>query len=193
MAQDETAKDAGRLSLTALDLLAQAEEQQKPGLLARMCWALCQCVMDNEYQETFSNEDSQDDQCFLPPQSPRYAGRVTLILDLDETLIHSSVSAPAQYDFSFILESEDNEVFVAVRPGVSEFLERMAELFEVVIFTASMQGYADPLIDQIDPYGCVSTRLFRPCCRLLPFGYLKDLGRLGRNLQKVIIIDVMDT
>lgn len=190
MALEDGQRDQSRMSITAMELIGKKEEEPKMGILARMCWAVCQCVMDNDYQETLSFDESFEDQPFLSPQPSCFVGRITLVLDLDETLIHSSLSPLPKYDFSFPLDSDNSEVFIAIRPGVPTFLSRMSELFEVIIFTASMQGYADPLIDHIDPCGWVSARLFRQHCRLLPFGYLKDLGRLGRNLNKVIIVDV---
>lgn len=65
----------------------------------------------------------------------------------------------------------------------------MAKYFEVVVFTAAMQDYADWVLDQIDPLKYVKYRLYRQ--HAVPEGenYVKDISRLGRNLEKVIIVD----
>jgi carboxy-terminal domain RNA polymerase II polypeptide A small phosphatase len=76
----------------------------------------------------------------LPPISPMYAGRRTLILDLDETLVHSSFKPIPGPDFIVPVEIESHwhHFHVLKRPGVDLFLKRMATLYEVVVFTASL-------------------------------------------------------
>jgi len=100
----------------------------------------------------------------------------TLVLDLDETLVHYfEVDGLGNYD---------------VRPGTHEFLERMNQLgYEVVVFTAATQDYADWVIDQIDANKLIHHRLYRQ--HALPWGpiFVKDLSRLGRELNHILIID----
>ena len=48
-----------------------------------------------------------------------------------------------------------------VRPGCERFLREMYEHYELVIFTAAMQDYADWVIDQIDPDRFIKYRLYR--------------------------------
>jgi len=52
-------------------------------------------------------------------------------------------------------------VYVLVRPGAKEILEELAEYYELVIFTASLDKYANPLLDKLDPYGHIDYRLYR--------------------------------
>ncbi len=59
------------------------------------------------------------------------------MLDMDETLIH-------------YYENNGDGAF-RVRPGCQQFLKEMSELYEVGIFTAAMQDYADWVLDSIDP------------------------------------------
>jgi CTD small phosphatase-like protein 2 len=61
----------------------------------------------------------------------------TLVLDLDETLIHYIESS---------VHSGENGHFL-IRPGAREFLNKMNEHYEIVIFTAAVQDYADWVID----------------------------------------------
>ena len=116
----------------------------------------------------------------------------TLVLDLDETLVHSGFNPfPYPSDVVIQLEFENliHDIHVLVRPGVSEFLQLMAEKYEIVIFTASLSKYADPLLDIIDKNGYCSFRLFREHCTMINNAYVKDLKRLGRDLKDIIIVD----
>eukprot|EP00826_Nyctotherus_ovalis_P057155 TRINITY_DN7807_c0_g2_i1.p1 TRINITY_DN7807_c0_g2~~TRINITY_DN7807_c0_g2_i1.p1 ORF type:complete len:436 (-),score=69.90 TRINITY_DN7807_c0_g2_i1:145-1452(-) len=65
----------------------------------------------------------------------------------------------------------------------------MSARYEVIIYTASLSIYANPLIDQLDPCNHTTHRLFREHCTFLSSSYVKDLGRLGRDLKDVIIVD----
>lgn len=60
-----------------------------------------------------------------------------------------------------------------------------------MVFTASHRGYADKVIDLLDPEGTlVSHRLFREHCFKSKQGvYVKDLRILGRPLDQVLIVD----
>lgn len=110
----------------------------------------------------------------LPPSSNPEV--YTLVLDLDETLVHYfEHDGMGNYD---------------IRPGMHEFLERMNQLgYELVIFTAATQDYADWVIDQIDPNKLIHHRLYRQ--HALPWGpiFVKDMSRLGRDLDRTLIID----
>jgi RNA polymerase II subunit A small phosphatase-like protein len=127
----------------------------------------------------------------LGPQTGKNIGRPTLVLDLDETLVHSSfrVVPGAHIVISVEIEGENHQVYVRIRPGCDEFLLRMAELYEIVIYTASMSKYANPLLDKLDKANVSAWRLFREACTRLSSGYVKDLSRLGRDLKRTIIID----
>lgn len=61
--------------------------------------------------------------------------------------------------------------------------------FEVVVFTASLAKYADPLLDLMDKDGLVRWRLFRESCCPYEGNYVKDLNCLGRDLSSTIIVD----
>lgn len=132
---------------------------------------------------------------YLPPQSPEKAGKKTLVLDLDETLVHSSVKRTLEAEFSVNVTTGPmkGRVYVKKRPGLDEFLRKSAELYELVVFTASLACYAGPVLDILDPNHRISHRLYREHCVLVNGEYVKDLSRLGRDMSKVIIIDVLIT
>lgn len=111
----------------------------------------------------------------LPPVEPHLKGRKCLILDLDETLVHSSFKILNQADFTIPVEIEGqyHNVYVIKRPGVDTFMKRVGELYEVVVFTASVSKYGDPLLDQLDIHHVVHHRLFRESCYNHQGNYVK--------------------
>ncbi|WVZ14141.1 hypothetical protein V8G54_011707 [Vigna mungo] len=116
---------------------------------------------------------------------------VTLALDLDETLVHSS-PFPHDADFSFtiISDGKSSTVYVRKRPFLEEFLEKVSEMFEVVIFTASHSSYSAKLLDVLDPHKKIfAQRFYRDSCKWEDGHCLKDLTVLSTDLAKVFIID----
>lgn len=130
-------------------------------------------------------------QYLLPPQKGTNVGKKTLVLDLDETLVHSSFKPVPNADFIIPVEIDNqiHQVYVLKRPGVDQFLKSMGEKFELVVFTASLSKYADPVLDLLDKDKIVGARLFREACSNHKGNYVKDLGRLGRDIRHVIIVD----
>jgi len=118
-------------------------------------------------------------------------GKKCLVLDLDETLVHSSFRPTSQADYIIPVEIEGtiHNVYVAKRPGVDEFLRVLAEHYEIVVYTASLSKYADPLLDQLDVHRVIRHRLFREHCVRHEGSYVKDLSTLNRDLSQTIIID----
>ncbi|GAB2287631.1 hypothetical protein Dimus_022003 [Dionaea muscipula] len=117
---------------------------------------------------------------------------VTLVLDLDETLVHSTLEHCEDADFTFTVfyNMKEQTVYVKKRPYLRIFLERVAEKFEIIVFTASQSIYAAQLLDILDPDGKLfSGRAYRESCIFSDGTYTKDLTVLGVDLAKVIIID----
>ena len=111
---------------------------------------------------------------FLPPINPKY--KYTLVLDMDETLIH--------YFFTHI-----NGMFF-VRPYCFEFLRELNDLYEIVTFTAGTKDYADNILNILDiDNNIIKYRLYRQHVTIIGCSVYKDLSKLGRDLRKVIIID----
>ncbi|KAI1103595.1 NIF-domain-containing protein [Jackrogersella minutella] len=142
-------------------------------------------------EETSVDVEQGQPKFLLPPIEPRLKGRKCLVLDLDETLVHSSFKILHQADFTIPVEIEGNfhNVYVIKRPGVDQFMKRVGELYEVVVFTASVSKYGDPLLDQLDIHKVVHHRLFRESCYNHQGNYVKDLSQVGRDLKDTIIID----
>uniref|UniRef100_A0A8C3P5H3 protein-serine/threonine phosphatase n=1 Tax=Chrysemys picta bellii TaxID=8478 RepID=A0A8C3P5H3_CHRPI len=127
----------------------------------------------------------------LPEIKAQDASKLCVVIDLDETLVHSSFKPVNNADFIIPVEIDGimHQVYVLKRPYVDEFLRRMGELFECVLFTASLAKYADPVADLLDKWGAFRARLFRESCVFHRGNYVKDLSRLGRDLSRIIIVD----
>ncbi|XP_048868371.1 CTD small phosphatase-like protein isoform X3 [Brienomyrus brachyistius] len=127
----------------------------------------------------------------LPEMNISDYGKKCVVIDLDETLVHSSFKPISNADFIVPVEIDGtvHQVYVLKRPHVDEFLQKMGELFECVLFTASLAKYADPVADLLDQWGVFRARLFRESCVFHRGNYVKDLSRLGRELKNVIIVD----
>ncbi len=127
----------------------------------------------------------------LPPVSPLFKGRKCLVLDLDETLVHSSFKYLRSADFVIPVDIDSmvHDVYVVKRPGVDEFMKAVGQLYEVVVFTASVSRYGDPLLDILDTSNSVHHRLFRENCYNYQGNFIKNLSQLGRDLKDIIILD----
>lgn len=127
----------------------------------------------------------------LPPAEESQSGKKCLVLDLDETLVHSSFrpTPNADYIIPIVIDNATYNVYVKKRPGVDDFLNELAPLYELVIYTASLSKYADPLLDRLDPQHAISYRLYREHCVCHHGSYVKDLSRLDRDLSQLIFID----
>ncbi|XP_040496590.1 carboxy-terminal domain RNA polymerase II polypeptide A small phosphatase 1 isoform X3 [Ursus maritimus] len=130
-------------------------------------------------------------QYLLPEAKAQDVDKICVVIDLDETLVHSSFKPVNNADFIIPVEIDGvvHQVYVLKRPHVDEFLQRMGELFECVLFTASLAKYADPVADLLDKWGAFRARLFRESCVFHRGNYVKDLSRLGRDLRRVLILD----
>ncbi|OAD78337.1 hypothetical protein PHYBLDRAFT_154365 [Phycomyces blakesleeanus NRRL 1555(-)] len=127
----------------------------------------------------------------LPPLTVADQTKKCLVLDLDETLVHSSFKVIPNPDFVVPVEIDNqfHNVYVLKRPGVDEFMRRMGEIYEIVVFTASLSKYADPVLDILDIHKVVTHRLFRESCFNHRGTYVKDLSQLGRDLESTMILD----
>eukprot|EP00667_Euglena_gracilis_P015085 EG_transcript_15687 len=148
--------------------------------------------INNKMAENLSPVRASDYLSLLPPVEDRFSSRICLVLDLDETLVHSSFKPVTVPDLVIPVEIKGNihQVYVRKRPCLEEFMKRVSQLFEVVVFTASLAEYADPLMDELDVDGhLVQHRLFREHCSNTNGLFVKDLSLLGRPLQRIVIID----
>lgn len=128
------------------------------------------------------------------PRSKADAGKKTLIVDIDETIIHCEEDPTKPYDIMLPIEIENGgtaEAYITIRPYAISFLKRMAKHFEIIAFTASHESYADVVLDEIDPgREIIRHRLYRKnCIEIHENIYAKDLRIINRDLSSMVLVD----
>lgn len=129
---------------------------------------------------------------FVLPRKAADAPSMSLVLDLDETLVHCSVEPIGNADLTFpvVFNGVEYTVYVRKRPNFQHFMEQIAGRYEVIIFTASQQVYAEKLLNILDPENkYIDHRLYRDSCLCVEGNYLKDLTALGRDLSQTVLVD----
>ncbi|PWY81835.1 NIF domain protein [Aspergillus heteromorphus CBS 117.55] len=155
----------------------------------------------------------------IPPRVPSYTANLrspkspqkTLVLDLDETLIHSlakggrmssghmvevKLTAPMTTALTpggpptTLGPQHPILYYVHKRPHCDDFLRKICKWYKLVIFTASVQEYADPVIDWLEQERkYFQARYYRQHCTLRNGAYIKDLSSVEPDLSKVMILD----
>ena len=106
----------------------------------------------------------------------------TLVLDLDETLIHFKANP-----------NNEESGTIKIRPYLYQFLDKIKKYYELVVFTAATQEYADPIINALEANKkYFDYRLYRDHTIIIDNDFVKDLSKLGRDLSKIIIVDNME-
>lgn len=197
----QVGRDSGQNAASARE--EEDMDERGSGWLAKLKRAIC-CFSfvlgDVQERDMYMNENDPSmelaDVCRWPepvigPQSKEDEGKKTLILDLDETLVHSSFRPVPSPDFVIPVEIDGRnvDVYVIKRPYVDEFLKAVGPRFEVVVFTASLGKYADPLLDLLDIHKVIKWRLFREACYPFEGSYVKDLQCMGRDPKSMILVD----
>ena len=107
--------------------------------------------------------------------------KFSLILDLDETLISFKID-----------ESQQNKGILKFRPGLDEFLKSVKQNYEIIVFTSATQQYADPIENEIENnIKYFDVRLYRQHTIIHDNHFVKDISRIGRPLDKILIVDNM--
>lgn len=146
----------------------------------------------NEMSSLTQQKNNQ--KALLPPN---VSGKPTLILDMDEHLIHSCEMNGFHKNMTTgtIITinravGQNLRLNMRERPYLRTFLSVISEHFELVLFTAGEESYARKVIEIIDPDNYISHHLFRKHCTAYnSFIYVKDLKRLGRDMTRLAIMD----
>ena len=117
-----------------------------------------------------------------------------LVLDLDETLVHSSMESIGQE--SIELSAAGSTFYTLLRPGVREFLEHVSKKFDCTIWSTGMQAYLESVWDYINVDGF---KLWgRDYCKPIevhdgrePFE--KPLRQITEDLTEIILVDNTST
>ncbi|KAL2836163.1 NLI interacting factor-like phosphatase-domain-containing protein [Aspergillus pseudoustus] len=156
----------------------------------------------------------------IPSRLPSYtatgrmAARIpqkTLVLDLDETLIHSLAKGGRMSSGHMVEVKLATPMTTALAPGAppttlgpqhpilyyvhkrphcDDFLRKICKWYKLVVFTASVQEYADPVIDWLEQERkYFQARYYRQHCTFRNGAYIKDLSSVEPDLSQVMILD----
>jgi Dullard-like phosphatase family protein len=117
--------------------------------------------------------------------------KLSVVLDLDETLVHASLVRPPTYDVELPLAYGGHPVVVYVqkRPGADEFFHTVCREFDVFVYTASVIEYAAPVVKSLLPCFPRERILTREHCSLVNGIIVKDLRLFGRDLSRIVLVD----
>ena len=107
--------------------------------------------------------------------------KFSLVLDLDETLISLDRD-----------KTKENKAILKFRPGLLDFLSKIKKYYEIIVFTSATKEYADQIedvIEQNEKY--FDFRLYREHTLSFKNEFIKDISRIGRSLDKILIVDNM--
>ena len=154
----------------------------------------------------FKPEDSQTKQRFYNKSSryknnkPSYSNKqnegqknLTVILDLDNTLISSFILSPNSSicDFLFTLQDFPEMIGVVKRPNVDSFLMKLSSIATIYLFTSAEREYATKIVNEIDPMGIYFTKIFtrENCIQIDDKKYKKDYSICKTNMSRTLIVD----
>lgn len=148
------------------------------------------CLKLKDYKE---NEDYEDELMCKAFQLGKAHKPKTLIFDMDETLVAAKFEGrvPPGFEQTFKFCFKECDILVRLRPYVIDCLEKLANFYEILVFTAGEQEYADHILDYIDPdHKIFFRRLYRHDCIQVEGFYVKDLDIiLDRDKKNMIIVD----
>ncbi|XP_077239184.1 haloacid dehalogenase-like hydrolase (HAD) superfamily protein [Tasmannia lanceolata] len=161
--------------------------------------------------ETLVPAHHEDEGDFDDQNHDRAIDKLTVVLDLDETLVcaYETSNLPAivrnqateaglkWFELECVsveregeVKQKVNHVTVFERPGLHEFLQQISEFADLVLFTAGLEGYARPLVDRIDLGNRFCLRLYRPSTVSTKYReHVKDLSCLSKDLCRTVIVD----
>ncbi|XP_028300329.1 CTD small phosphatase-like protein 2 [Gouania willdenowi] len=127
----------------------------------------------------------------IPPKT-RSTPVPTLVVDLEGTLVFSSLGVIEEAEYSFYTAFQDNryKVYMTLRPHVKEFLQAMSKHYEMFVYTCAKKEYAKNILDILDPQKKLFRhRLYQEDCACVLGHYIKDLGVINRDLKKTVVLN----
>lgn len=147
-------------------------------------------VATTEQHKTNTSVAYEGEDAFLPKKLDTLKNKITVALDIDETLVKINSYAEGTDQGKFVVW--DEHCRIRERPGARDFLHQMNELFEVIVFTNAINEYAYNVMKHYDPENKLGDDFFSK--RILSRGHVrygqnKDLFKAGRPLDKILLID----
>lgn len=172
-------------------------------LFAARIWSfICYCVR-RQFRKVVEHQTVRYEVVPCSPLSRHRLSMVkrkTLVLDLDETLIHShhegvlrqtvKPGTPPDFVLKVVIERHPVRFYVHKRPHVDYFLDIVSQWYDLVVFTASMEIYGAAVADKLDSSrGMLKRRYYRQHCNLDYGSYTKDLSAISDDLSSIFILD----
>lgn len=172
-------------------------------LLASKIWSFVCYILRKQIRTVIQHQTVKYEIFPLSPLSKHRLSivkRKVLVLDLDETLIHShhdgvlrqtvKPGTPPDFVLKVTIDRHPVRFFVHKRPHVDFFLDVVSQWYELVVFTASMEIYGAAVADKLDNNrGILRRRYYRQHCTLDFGSYTKDLTAICTDLSCVFILD----
>ena len=125
--------------------------------------------------------ENKNNNILIPYIKTKNLKKYSLVLDLEETLLHFRKD-----------KTNENEGTVDIRSGTLKFLDDISEFYELIVFNEGERQYTDLLIDSLEENKIYfEHRFYREHIVIVNNDIVKDLVRIGRNLDKILIIDNM--
>lgn len=129
-----------------------------------------------DYYKRLIKEPSREKLLPDPLQYPYYQPRYTLVLELIDVLVHPDWTYQTGWRFK-------------KRPGIDKFLETLSGTYEIVVYTAEQGMTVFPIIEALDTKNLISYKLVRDATHFVEGHHVKNLDKLNRNLENVVVID----
>eukprot|EP00210_Caulerpa_lentillifera_P007588 g7248.t1 len=181
---------------------------EKEGVIEEQELSEDECLVETEQlSEESESSEVKEWPFLLPPRRKGDLRRLTVVLDLDETLVRSCEedTVPIELEFAAAIgalqmikiQCEDasggppERIMTFLRPGVFQFLRQVSSFAEVVVFTAGDFEYASPLVAYLDPESSTfDGSLYRDSTVQTVFhDHVKDLSYLGRDPRYTVLVD----
>ena len=103
----------------------------------------------------------------------------SLVISLDDTLLHFKAGM-----------NKNNKGIVKLRPGLTEFFEAVKPYYEIIVFNCGNKNYCDLILNSFDNKNIyIDYKLNRDHCIIVKNDYIKDITKIGRDINKIIIVD----
>ena len=125
------------------------------------------------------NNNNSIDKIIPPYISYPNKKEFSLVISLDETLIHFKSGS-----------IKNNKGIIQLRPGLIEFFETIKPYYEIIVFCNGNKKYTDLIVNSIDEKKTyIDYRLYRDHCIIICNDFVKDISRIGRPINKIVIVD----
>ena len=129
-----------------------------------------------------------------------------LVIDLDETLIHTSFQIIKNPDLKVELDSNTNnkkntaennnsnadasiskkvEAYIRIRPGVDKFLSQMSKYYDIYVYSASSKNYLNTIIKNIDKNNIIKQCYCRDDCIMYVEDYEEDFDKPNNKYKYI--------